>query len=152
MALSGSMFVTFGCLLGNIWVSIGSLWVPFGYLRVPFWTALGSLWRSLAPPGQYLCDFGIILGPFDCRKGPKSDEERCEDFFVFFFTNSLIYYVSVDEKRTITGDRKHPIHPIQSNAVIKDIVPVTGYPMTGRTHPIQFASMLTTSSRTLCST
>ena len=73
-------------------------------------------------------------------------------FFGLFFTNSLIYYVSVDEKRTNTGDRKHPIHPIQSNAVIKDIVPVTGYPMTGRTHPIQFASMLTTSSRTLCST
>ena len=54
--------------------------------------------------------------------------------------------------RQLPTDRKHPIHPIQSNAVIKDIVPVTGYPMTGRTHPIQFTSMLTTSSRTLCST
>ena len=32
--------------------------------------------------------------------------------------------------------RTHPIHPIQSNAVLKDIVPLTGYPVTGTIHPI----------------
>ena len=30
----------------------------------------------------------------------------------------------------------HPIHPIQYNAVLKDIVPVTGCPVTGTIHPI----------------
>ncbi len=35
----------------------------------------------------------------------------------------------------VTG-RTHPIHPIQSNAVLKDILPVTGYPVTGTIHPI----------------
>ena len=64
------------------------------------WITLGSLWRSLAPLGHYFGDFGIILGPSDCRKGPKSDEERRWDVV---FVNYFIYSVSLDEKRTLTG-------------------------------------------------
>ena len=51
---------------------------------------LGSLWRSLAPLGPYFGDFGIILGPSDCRKDPKRDEERCWDVV---FLNSFRFNV-----------------------------------------------------------
>jgi hypothetical protein len=90
--------------LGVDWAPLGTLWLPFGCLLDPFGctlcTPLGSLWQSLAPLGLYFEDFGIILGSSDCRKGPKSDEERCWDVV---FVNSLIYYVSFDEQRTLTG-------------------------------------------------
>ena len=73
-------------------------------------TPLGSLWRSLAPLGPYFGDFGIILGPSDCRKGPKSDEERCWDVV---FVNSSIYSVSLDENRTIKGVLTKGFHLMQ---------------------------------------
>ena len=88
--------MSIGAPLGPFGYPLGVYWIPLGTL----WTPLGSLWRSLAPLGPYFGDFGIILGPSDCRKGPKSDEERCWDVV---FVNSLIYYVSLDEKRTLTG-------------------------------------------------
>ena len=86
----------FGYPLGVYWIPLGTLWIPVGTLCTP----LGSLWQSLAPLGPYFGDFGIILGPSDCRKGPKSDEERCWDVV---FVNSLIHSASLDEKRTLTG-------------------------------------------------
>ena len=89
--LFGSILVTFGCLLGALWGPFGSLWVPFGSLWVPFWTTLGSLWWSLAPLGHDFGDFGIILDQKVTKRGV-----RC-----FFFVKLLIYYVSLDEKRTI---------------------------------------------------
>ena len=44
---------------------------------------MGTLWGHFggpwAPLGTILDDFGIILGPSDCRKGPEGDDERFWD-------------------------------------------------------------------------
>ena len=96
--------MTFGCLLGSLWVPLGCPLDPFGYPLDHFGYPFGPLWDHFGGPcpplGTILDDFGIILGPSDCRKGPKSYEERCWDVV---FVNPLIYYVSLDEKRTLTG-------------------------------------------------
>ncbi len=59
---------------------------PFGDLWDPFGSLLGTLWGhsgALGPPlGTIFDDFGIMLGPSDCRKGPKGDEERFWDDFL----------------------------------------------------------------------
>ena len=46
---------------------------------------MGSLWLSLGLLGSILDDFGIILGPSECRKGPEGDEERFFAVFVRIF-------------------------------------------------------------------
>ncbi len=84
--------------------------LPFGSLWVPWGTTLGSLWWSLGPLGHYFGDVGIMLGPSDCRKGPKSDEERCWDVV---FVISSIHSVSLDENRTIKGVLTKGVHLMQ---------------------------------------
>ena len=63
----GGPLEPFGYPWGVYWIPLGTLWIPLDTL----WTPLGSLWRSSAPLGHYFGDFGIMLGPSDCKKGPK---------------------------------------------------------------------------------
>ncbi len=67
------IWVSIGIPLGSLWIPLGTLWIPLGTLLVTF----GVTVAVLGPLGHYVGDFGIILGPSDCRKGPKSDDERC---------------------------------------------------------------------------
>ena len=68
----------------------------FGYPLDHF----GITLAVLGPLGHYFGDFGIILGPSDCRKSPKSDKERCEDAFGGEIVDILCEF---GRKKTLTG-------------------------------------------------
>ena len=76
LLLEGSLWEHFSDIWVSIGVPLGVYWIPLG----PLGTLLDNFWITLAvlgPLGHYFGDFGIILGPSNCRKTTKSDEERC---------------------------------------------------------------------------
>ena len=75
----------FGSILGSFWSPPGIFGVPLDPFWVPFGVTLVYFGGPWAPLGNILDDFGIILGPSDCRKGSEGDEEWFWDDFLLIF-------------------------------------------------------------------
>ncbi len=103
-----------GFPLGSLWEYFSDIWVSIGDHLGVYWIPLGTLW---IPLGTLLDHFGItlaVLGPpwalfwwlwhnFGALWLQKEPKKLWREVLGVFFVNSLTYYVSLDEQRTITG-------------------------------------------------